>query len=173
MYYIEYIVFVIINLTVNKHRLGEMNMSFQEKKIIVSLCTTVLIFILYTINVFQTYQDRSLDPTETFKFWAAAILILIPIAIVAKLIIHIIFSIINTIATKEKEPKFADELDKLIGLKALRNSHFVFVLGFLLSISSLVLDMSPSVMFIILFFSGFLSEVAGNVTQLYMYRRGV
>lgn len=148
-------------------------MSFQEKKIIVSLCTTILIFTIYIISVFQKYQDWSPDTVETFKFWAAAILILIPIAVVAKIIIHIIFIIINRIATREKEPNFTDELDKIIELKSLRNSHFVFVLGFLLAMGSLVMDMSVSVMFIILFFSGFMSEVVGNITQLYMYRRGV
>jgi hypothetical protein len=100
--------------------------------------------------VFQKYQERSLDMTETFKLWGSAILILIPVAVVAKIIIHIVFSIIHKLATNEKEPSFLDELDKLIALKATRNSHYVFVLGFAASMGSLVIDMSPSVMFIIL-----------------------
>ena len=76
-------------------------------------------------------------------------------------------------ATNEKEPSFADELDKLIELKATRISHYVFVLGFLLSMGSLVMNISPSVMFSILILSGFVSELAGIITQLYLYRRGV
>ncbi len=148
-------------------------MSFQEKKNIVSLCSTTLIFALYSMYVFQRYQSEIFDSTDTFKFWGAAILILIPVAIVAKIIIHIVFSIIHTIATNEKEPSFADELDKLIELRATRISHYVFVLGFVASMGSLVMDMSPNVMFIILFFSGFVSEVVGIITQLYLYRRGV
>jgi hypothetical protein len=150
----------------------ETNMSFQEKKIIVSIGKTALLFTLYTMYVFQMYQDRSPDVTESFKFWAAAILILIPITIVAEIIIHIVFSIINTIATKEKEPGFSDELDKLISLKAMSISHYVFVLGFLVAMVALVMDMSPTVMFVIILFSGFLSEVAQNITRLYLYRRG-
>jgi hypothetical protein len=114
-----------------------------------------------------------MDTTETLRFWAAAILILIPVSIVAKIIIAIIFNIIYRITTKEVEPSFSDELDKLIDLKATRNSHYVFTLGFLLAMGSLVLDMTPTTMFIILIFSGFLSEMASVFTTLYHYRKGV
>lgn len=148
-------------------------MSFQEKKNIVSLSGTVLIFTFYCLYVLQRYQESSLDQADTFSFWGSVILILIPVSIVAKIIIHIVFSIINTIATNEKDPAFSDELDKLIELKATRNSHYVFILGFVLAMGSLVIDMQPSMMFIILFVSGFVSELAGNVTQLYLYRKGV
>jgi hypothetical protein len=148
-------------------------MSFQEKKNIVSLFSTVLIFTIYIMYVSQRYLESSLDATETFKFWGSAILILIPIAMVAKMIIHIVFSILNTIATKEKEPRFSDELDRLIELKATRNSHYVFVLGFVAAMGSLVVDMSSTVMFVILLFSGFVAEVVGITTKLYLYRRGV
>jgi hypothetical protein len=148
-------------------------MSFQGKKNIVSLIGTTLIFSFYSMFVFQKYQDEGFDQADTFSFWGAAILILIPVSIVAKIITHIVFSIINTVATNEKEPSFTDELDKLIELKATRTSHYVFIIGFLLAMVSLVMDMSPSVMFIILMFSGFVSELAGIFTQLYHYRKGV
>jgi len=147
-------------------------MSYQEKKNIVSLMSTIVIFGIYSLYVFQEFQERTMDTAETLKFWAAAILILIPVTIVAKIIIDIVFIIINRIATREVEPSFSDELDKLIALKAGRNSHYVFVLGFILAMGALVMDMSATAMFVILLFSGFLSEVVGLITQLYYYRRG-
>lgn len=147
-------------------------MSYQEKKNIVSLLSTFLIFGFYCSYVFQVHQG-SMDSTDTFRFWGASILILIPVSIVVKIIITIVFNIINRITTNEIEPSFSDELDKLIALKATRNSHYVFVLGFLVSMGSLVIEMPPSTMFIILIFSGLGSEVAGVITQLYLYRRGV
>jgi hypothetical protein len=147
-------------------------MSYQEKKNIVSLISTLLIFGIYCWYVFQMYQEGRIDSTS-FRFWGAVILILIPVSIVAKIIISIVFNIINRITTNEKEPSFSDELDKIIGLRATRNSHYVFVIGFLLAMGSLVIDMSPSVMFITLIFSGFMSEMVGGITQLYLYRRGV
>ncbi|CAN7203972.1 hypothetical protein [Paenibacillus sp. LjRoot56] len=148
-------------------------MSYQEKKHIVSFISTVFIFGFYCWYIFQKVQDTNMDTTETLRFWAAAILILIPVSIVAKIIIAIIFNIIYRITTKEVEPSFSDELDKLIDLKATRNSHYVFTLGFLLAMGSLVLDMTPTTMFIILIFSGFLSEMASVFTTLYHYRKGV
>ncbi|KRF38586.1 hypothetical protein [Paenibacillus sp. Soil787] len=148
-------------------------MSYQEKKHIVSFISTLLIFGFYCLYVFQKYQDMRMDTTETSHFWAAAILILISVSIIAKIIISIVFNIIYRIATKEVEPSFSDELDILIDLKATRNSHYVFTLGFLLAMGSLVVDMSPSTMFIILIFAGFMSDMVGVFTQLYLYRKGV
>lgn len=148
-------------------------MSYQEKKNIVSLISTLLIFGFYSLYVFQMYQEGSIDRADTFRFWGAAILILIPVSIVAKIIISIVFNIIYRITTNEKEPSFSDELDKLIELKATRNSHYVFILGFLLAMGSLVMDMPLSVMFITLILSGFVSELFGVITQLYLYRKGV
>ncbi|CAM4425669.1 hypothetical protein L1N85_26580 [Paenibacillus alkaliterrae] len=148
-------------------------MSFQEKKNIVSLISTFLIFGCYCLYVFQKYPFGGLDQADSFSFWGSFILILIPVTIAAKIIISIVFTIIYRIATSEEEPSFADELDKLIELKATRNSHYVFVLGFLLAMGSQVLDMQPTVMFIILISSGLVSEIVGVITQLYHYRKGV
>ncbi|EFM08778.1 conserved hypothetical protein [Paenibacillus curdlanolyticus YK9] len=148
-------------------------MSYQEKKHIVSLFSSILIFGSYCFYVYLRYHDAVMEGTELFRFWGAVILILIPVTIVAKIIIEIIFVIINRIATNEAAPAFADELDKQIELRAMRFSYLVFVFGFLLAMGSLVLEMKISVMFIILILSGFLSEVAGIGLRLYLYRKGV
>jgi uncharacterized membrane protein (DUF485 family) len=148
-------------------------MSYQEKKNVVSLTSTLLIFGIYCLYVFQMSQEGSINAVHSFHFWGAVILILIPVSIAAKIIISIVFNIIYRITTNEKEPSFSDELDKLIELKATRISHYVFILGFLLSMGSQVIDMPPSVMFITLIFSGLASEIVGVITQLYLYRRGV
>jgi hypothetical protein len=148
-------------------------MSYQEKKNYVSLIGTILVFGFYCLYVFQKYPAGSLDPKDTFSFWGAFILILIPVSIAAKIIITIVFNIIYRITTNEVEPSFSDELDKLIELKATKISHYVFTLGFLLAMGSLVMDMPHSAMFIILILSGFVSEMVGVITQLYLYRKGV
>lgn len=148
-------------------------MSYQEKKNIVSLIGTILIFGFYGWYVFQQRLNGSLDSNDSLSFWGAVILILIPVSIAAKIIITIIFNIIFRMTTDETEPTFSDELDKLIDLKATRNSHYVFILGFLLAMGSLVLDVQPFVMFLILIFSGFVSELVGVTTQIYLYRKGV
>jgi len=152
--------------------LKQEKMSYQEKKSIVSLISSLLIFGSYCVYVYQAQGGGNPD-VEDPRFWASAILVLIPVSIAAKIVISIFFSIVYKIATNEAEPSFSDELDKLIGLKAVRASHYVFVLGFLLALLALVLHQPLSVMFIVLALAGFLSEVAGLLTQLYLYRKGV
>lgn len=148
-------------------------MSIQEKKNMVSLISSFLIFGLYSLYVIQNAPFGALDQGSPYRFWGSFILILIPVAIVAKIVISIVFSILHRIATKEEEPTFADELDKLIGLKASRNSYYTFVLGFVLAMGSLAAGMAPGTMFVILVASGFLAEVTDYVSQLYYYRKGV
>ncbi|MBW5448231.1 hypothetical protein GE107_19470 [Cohnella sp. CFH 77786] len=148
-------------------------MTYQEKKSIVSLISAVAIFGAYCAYMYQLYPERGLEPAETFRFWGSFVLNLTLVSIVAHILISIIFNIVFRITTGEKEPKFEDELDKLIVLKAHRNSFFVFIIGFLLAMGSLVIDQPTQVMFVILIVSGFISDVTGSVTKIYHYKRGV
>jgi hypothetical protein len=148
-------------------------MTYQEKKSIVSLISTILIFGSYCLYMYPQYPEGGLESTETFRFWGSFVLILMSVSIVAHIIVSIIFNIVFRITTREKEPTFADELDKLIDLKANRISFFVFIVGFLLAMGSLVINQPSQVMFMILIGSGFISDVTGSVTKLYHYRRGV
>lgn len=148
-------------------------MTYQEKKSIVSLISAILIFGSFCLYMYPQYPQGGLESTETFRYWGSFVLVLTLISIVAHIIISIIFNIVFRITTREKEPTFADELDKLIDLKANRNSFFVFVLGFLLAMGSLVVYQPSQVMFMIMITSGFISDVTGSVTKLYHYRRGV
>lgn len=68
---------------------------------------------------------------------------MIPIAIVAQIIIHIIFAIINKMVTNEDMPTTDDERDKLIELKSIRISHWIFTIGFMLAMGSQAIDMKP------------------------------
>ncbi|CEG26293.1 hypothetical protein [Bacillus sp. B-jedd] len=148
-------------------------MTYQEKKSIVSLASTILIFGAYCLYMIPRHPGGGLESLETFRYWGSFVLILTLYSIVAQIIISIIFNIVFRITTREKEPAFEDELDKLIGLKAFRNSFFVFVIGFLFAMGSLVAYQPSQVMFIILIASGFLADVTGSMTKLHHYRKGV
>jgi VanZ family protein len=54
----------------------------------------------------------------------------------------------------------------------MRNAFFVFSIGVVLSMVTLVLDMPLYVMFITIIYSGLLSSVIDEFTQFYLYRRG-
>ncbi|CAG9610605.1 hypothetical protein [Pseudoneobacillus rhizosphaerae] len=148
-------------------------MTYQEKKSIVSLISAILIFGMYSLYMYPQYPKGGVESIETFRYWGSFVLILTLVSIIAHIIISIMFNIVFRITTNEKEPKFADELDKLIELKAFRNSFFLFIIGFLLAMGSLIIYQPLHVMFIILILSGFISDVTGSVTKLYHYRRGV
>jgi len=164
--------------------------SYKEKKTIVSLVTGLLIlatYCIYTLNKIQL-GTAALDD---LKFWATTILIFIGIGVVALITILIVFHILLsvTIAVKEEiqngeydDKKIAktleldmveDEMDKLIGLKAMRISLAVVGIGFIAALVSLVLNYSPAVMLNILFFSFGIGSMIEGFTQLYFYRRGV
>lgn len=148
-------------------------MTYQEKKSIVSVISTVLIFIIYGMYRYSGLPEEGLESAETFHYWGSFVLVLMLVSIIAHIVISIVFNIVFRITTGEKEPAFSDELDKLIELKSFRNSFFVFILGFLIAMGSLVYDKPSQVMFVILIVSGFISDLTGSVTKLYHYRKGV
>lgn len=148
-------------------------MTYQEKKSIVSMVSVILIFGSFCLYLYPQFPKGGLESLQTFRFWGAFVFSLIVVSIIAQIIIKIVFNIVYRITTGEKEPTFEDELDNIINLKATRNSFFVFILGFLLAMGSLIILQPSQLMFIILITSGFMSDVTGSVTRLYHYRKGV
>lgn len=148
-------------------------MSYQEKRALVFLISSILILGLYGLYIFNTYHDTILAAPNDFKFWGKTFLILIPVSIVANIIIMIIFNIVNKILSNEDIPAITDERDKLIELKSTQVSHWVFIFGFLFAMGSQAFGMQPYIMFITLMVSCFISSSAAEVTKIYLYRRGL
>lgn len=147
-------------------------MSYQERRALVSLASTLLINGVYAAAVLPRMPQDGAYAPALFHFWGSYFLVLIGVSIVARIFIHIVFSIMNAIATQEQEPGFKDERDRLIEMKMLRNSGLAFILGFVLAMLSLVFSMPPVVMFGLLLCSGIFSEVVSDISQYYFYRRG-
>jgi len=147
-------------------------MDQKEKQILVTAVSLFLIFTFYSLYVYRHYIASNSEILNDFRFWGKTFLILIPVTIVAQILIHIIFAIVNKILTNEDLTDLRDERDKLIELKAIRISHWVFTSGFLLSMVSLVLGMPPYTMFLILVSSGFISGIVSEMSKLYFYRKG-
>jgi hypothetical protein len=148
-------------------------MDQREKQIIVTLCATILILGLYSLYVYNRYIAVNPEIINSFKFWGKAFVILIPVAIVAQIIIHIVFVIINKLVTDEDMPTTVDERDKFIELKSTKISHWIFIIGFMLAMGSQAIDMKPWVMFVTLISSGFISSMVSELARFYFYRKGV
>jgi hypothetical protein len=147
-------------------------MTFQEKKSLVYIATVIIIFGYFWFNVFSQHPEAGVSAEALLQFWGSAFLRWVGIQIAANIVAHIIFSIINTIITKEEEPSITDERDKLFNLKVARNSSTIFMIGFSLAMIPPVIGMPPVMMFNILVFSLFIAQIFGSLTEFYLYRRG-
>jgi hypothetical protein len=165
-------------------------MSYQEKRIIVSIITGALVLASYCIHAIGKFQSGTIDSGD-MKFWAGTILIFIGIGIAATIVTQIAFHILLSvsIAVKEKmrnekcnqqeidhtiqTDMVEDEMDKLINLKSIRISFTVAGIGFIAALISLVLNYTPAVMLNIMFISFSAGSLLEGFTQLYFYRKGI
>lgn len=147
-------------------------MDNKEKQILVTIISLGLIFGAYSLYVYNNYIAGNADIVNDFRFWGKTFLILIPVTIVAQILIHIVFAIINKIVTNEDMETRTDERDKFIELKALQISHWIFTGGFLLSMVFAAFGFPSYAMFLTLVASGFLSGVISEIAKLYFYRKG-
>ncbi len=143
----------------------------QEKLSIASLIITVIVSIIYFAYIYLNYDISSL--THDFKFWASVILINVPIQVVTRIIIHIIFAIYIKIVDNEEITSITDEMDKIIDLKSTRNSSSAFGIGVLLSMILMLIGVEPYVMFIAILMAMFVAGVVADVSSVYFYRKGV
>lgn len=148
-------------------------MGSKEKENIVTLISSVLILGFYSLYVYVYYIKENWELINDFKFWGTTFLIMIPVTIIAQIVIHIIFAIVNKIVTNEDMDEPSDERDQLIELKSIRISHWIFTAGFLLAMSSQAYGMQPWVMFVTLISFGFLSGIISQVAKIYYYNKGV
>lgn len=147
-------------------------MSARERQAIVSLLTTLLLIVIFVGYVLPRYPAGNPYAPEVFRFWGLAFVILVPVSIVANVAESVVFSVVYTMATRQHASSFADERDKVIELRSLRSALYVFTGGFALAMGSLAIGMPPPVMFIVLMGSGYGSGLVGNLSKLYLYRKG-
>jgi hypothetical protein len=149
-------------------------MSYQEKNITVSLVSYLLIMGYYLVKLFQMFQEGGLVSTKLFSLWALVILATIIVNIIASILTNIVLTIVEAIkAQKYDEPRFiADERDQLIGLKGIRSSYITFSVGVLVSVLAFAFGQPPLVMVSMIIFFAIAAEIIGDISQIYLYRRG-
>ncbi len=148
-------------------------MSYQEKQNIVNIFSGLLVTVIFAWMVYQRQQQGIFDLTEDFRTWGRIFLVYIGISIAVRIIIQIIFHIINAIATREEAVPVEDERDQLVKLKATRNSYYAFTSGFVLSVVGLALGMPVYWIFIAFVAFGLIAEIIDNGSQIYYYRKGI
>jgi hypothetical protein len=144
----------------------------REKGILLELISMIAIFAFYALYIYNKYISNNPERLNDIQFLAKAFFIFLPIAIVAEIIIHIIFFIINKILTDEEVPVVKDERDKLIELRALRIYHWVSTLGFIAAIATQALGFKPWVMLVVFISFGLVSAIVSGISRYIFYSRG-
>jgi len=173
MYIIIY--FVSIILYIKQKDYGTMEkLSIEEKRPLLSLLSTLISFVAYYWYVSRLYAEKTLDMQGEIEFWSAVILILIPVFVVSKIVLMILLTTINTIITGD-ETRFdkLDEFGKIIDIKATRNFYHVFIVGFLIFLSSLVFSFNVFISFNIILFTILVSAIIADLSEFYYMRSGV
>lgn len=149
-------------------------MSQHQKENIISLISLLSVSTVYFGYIYTGYMNRSFVSGEELKYWAGAILAIIPIRIVLQIILVIIFKIMEAVVHNGKvSPDIKDERDKLIELKGDNISGNFFVFCFILSLVGVYyFSFNLSLMFIFIFIAGYLSELLGIISKIYFYNKG-
>lgn len=145
-------------------------MSYQHKKSIVTSIASIIIFALF--NIYWLGKHPNLLSSTDTTLWGKTIVIMILVQVIAQILVTIIFNIMNQIIFGESEPRVRDELDKLIGLRVMRNSYIAFIIIVILSMVLLMMGQAINIMFSLLYFGLIGSGVFGEITEFIYYRRG-
>jgi len=145
----------------------------KEKQLLISNLSSLLLMILYSLYVYINYFREDPLLIHNTAFWAKAFLILIPILMGVQILLHIAMAIVYKITANEEIPTITDEMDRLIELKAMRVSHWVFIAGFILAMASQAMGMATWVMFPVLIGSMFMAGIIEGMLQIWFYMKGV
>lgn len=150
-------------------------MSFQQKNITVSLVNFTLILVFYLIRVIQMILTESFTSTNVFRLWGIIIGLAVVVTVIGTILTQIISAIIQAIKTGKEDPKIEDiqdERDQLIDLKGTRVTYTVSSIGVFLSMLTFAFGQPALVLFTLLIFFGVVAQIVGDISRLYLYRKG-
>ncbi len=155
-------------------------MSYKEKVSLTNIVSSIVITSIYAVIMLGRYNNGLLDDSNIIRMWAIIFMIFIPISIVARIIIMIIYhigeAVVQTAKGNELEEEFddvTDERDKLIDMKTTQYSMYIFAFGFIAALATQLFDVSNHLFFLVLFVFGFLSDLISEVFKIVYYRKGV
>jgi galactitol-specific phosphotransferase system IIC component len=150
-------------------------MTFQQRSIVVSLTSSILILVFYLVSWLRMYQTKGLDSGTIFRLWGVMIVATVIFNIAGNILTSILGAIVHAIQTQSEQPErmVEDERDKLIGLKGTQLAYIAFALGVFFAMLSFVFGQPDLVMFSLIILFGSLAEIAGDTYKLYLYGRGI
>ncbi len=161
-------------------------MSYQTKKTIISLVASLVILTSYCISVYNHYKVENIISND-LQYWAKLMVTYIGIGVAVSIVLQIMFHIYLSIYLSIKDnindnkainhklelEMVEDEMDKLIGLKAMRIGYIIVSVGFVSSLIYLTFGTSIVIVLNIMYLSFFIGSMSEGLSNLFFYYRGV
>ena len=146
-------------------------MSYQEKKVAVSLVGALVVFAIYLFYVSGMVQDGRLEGPDAGSLVGRSALWLIGGSIAVSIVLQILFVIINGALTRERNFGVSDERDRLIELKAMQIILILFSIGFLASMAVLAAGwFAPPLILVMIVSVMMFANLVGDLVKFFIYR---
>ncbi len=148
-------------------------MNFEVKNIYAGFASMIIIFSIYFSVVIRMYGEGRFEGPEGMALLGKMILVLMAGGIVLHILMVILANILLAILQNDPEPSFVvDERDKLIELRGLRVSYYIFGAGYVVAMIALAMGVAAFWVFNLLLVFCALSALTEGVVKLVLYRRG-
>ncbi len=137
-------------------------MSFREKSAWISLVSILFVSGFYFLHVPWT-----LNPAFSPRLFRGLLY-----CIAALVVIEVVAHIVVAIRAPEDAKAPKDERERLIDLKAIRITHYIYVVGSLLAVSTIHLGANAIAIGYGVLFAFVVGEVVKNVVRIVGHRRG-
>ncbi len=148
-------------------------MNTEMKNIYASIVSTVLMFATYAYVVSGMFAEGRFAGPEGLALLGKAILVLIVGGIVVHIIVMVLAHFVVAVFEQDSAPsQVVDERDKLIELRGLRVSYYVFGAGYVGSMVALAMGMSAFGVFNLLLAFCAIAGLVEALLRLALYHRG-
>lgn len=148
----------------------KLSLSYYEKRSFVSMTAMLLVYgsMFYDARV---YYKTAGNRQSLLNFWGNQFLELFLCLIVVHLTVMFAFNTLNKKFTGESRPKFKDERDNTIELKAVNAGHYTLALGVFIAMLTALRIENYSPLFLIIMASFMASGVASDCVRIAQYRK--
>ena len=150
--------------------MNKQKLSYYEKRSIMSIVVFLVVYASMFYDAYTYYQSG--DPKESLlSFWGNQFLELFLCLIIVYLLVFFCFNALNKKITGEDRPKFKDERDNTIELKAINAAYYILALGIFYAMLSALWVENYSPIFLIIMGSFLASGLVADVIRFILYRK--
>lgn len=119
------------------------------------------------------HSSGAFDGPNALALFGQTVLWTIPLAIIATIVMSILFNIVIAIVMREPKPEFiADERDQMFKMRSMVVTMIAVSAGFICAMIALALGWSALSVFIMIYFAFALGDLLGNVVKGLSYVHG-